>query len=246
ASVSLEGTNLLVGFDPTNVVVGERIAVVANDGTQRFEHTLTAQDIATGSVTLDVGEVSNASAALVDLAGNLSGFTTTSGKAPGVNMEVTGDVSEIYGQNRDNIFAVDDVNLLNNVKVIEGNSGIDTLKLTGAEQELNLSTWTGRLSSVEVIDITGSGNNTLNISLGDVLDQGSRGAFISDESMQLAVKGDAGDVVMLSDLLPNGMDVGDWENIGDVVSAGISYDVYLHSGMDAEILVQQGVDVQFH
>ncbi|MFZ1873191.1 MAG: Ig-like domain-containing protein, partial [Chania sp.] len=42
ASVSLEGTNLLVGFDPTNVVVGERIAVVANDGTQRFEHTLTA------------------------------------------------------------------------------------------------------------------------------------------------------------------------------------------------------------
>jgi hypothetical protein len=30
-----------------------------------------------------------------------------------------------------------------------------------------------------------------------------------------------------------------------VVSAGITYDVYLHSGMDAELLVQQGVEVQF-
>ncbi|MFZ1873380.1 MAG: hypothetical protein WAU54_11505, partial [Chania sp.] len=140
---------------------------------------------------------------------------------------------------------VDDVNLLNNVKVIEGNGGVDVLKLTGSDQVLDLSSWTGRLSSVEVIDITGSGNNTLNISLGDVLDQGSRGAFISDESVQLAVKGDAGDVVTLSDLLPNGMDVGDWENLGEVISAGISYDVYLHSGMDAELLVQQGVTVQF-
>ncbi|AKG67691.1 hypothetical protein WN53_00240 [Serratia fonticola] len=245
-AVRLEGTNLLVEFDPTNVVVGERISVVADGGAQRFEHTLSAQDIAAGSVTLAVGSVSSASAALVDLAGNLSGFANTSGAAPGVNMGVTGDVSEIYGQNRDNIFTVDDVNVLNNVKVIEGNDGIDTLKLTGADQVLDLSAWAGRLSSVEIIDITGSGNNTLKISLGDVLDQGFRGAFINDDSVQLAVKGDAGDVVMLSDLLPNGMDVGDWENLGEVISAGISYDVYHHTGLEAEILVQQGVDVQFH
>ncbi|KFK94905.1 MULTISPECIES: Ig-like domain repeat protein [unclassified Serratia (in: enterobacteria)] len=245
ASVSLQGTNLLVGFDPANVVVGERIAVVADGGTHRFEHTLTEQDIAAGSVTLDVGTVSNASVALVDLAGNLSNFTTTSGSAPGVNMTVTGDVSEIYGQNRDNIFTVADVDVLNNVKVIEGNGGVDVLKLTGADQVLDLSAWSGRLSSVEVIDITGSGNNTLKLSLGDVLDQGFRGAFINDESVQLAVKGNAGDVVMLNDLLPNGMDVGDWESLGEVVSAGISYEVYHHTGMEAELLVQQGVTVQF-
>ncbi|VTR32869.1 Uncharacterised protein [Serratia fonticola] len=177
-------------------------------GPQRFEHTLTAQDIAAGSMVLEVGAVGTASVALVDLSGNVSGFVNTSGAAPGVNMGVTGDVSEVYGNNRDNIFTVDDVNVLNNVKLIEGNGGIDTLKLTGADQVLDLSAWAGRLSSVEVIDITGSGNNTLKISLGDVLDQGFRGAFINDESVQLAVKGDAGDVVMLSDLLPNGMDVG--------------------------------------
>ncbi|VXD01336.1 conserved hypothetical protein [Enterobacterales bacterium 8AC] len=245
-SVRLEGNNLLVEFDPTNVVEGERISVVADGGAQRFEHTLSAQDIAAGAVTLDVGAVTSASVALVDLAGNLSSYVNTSGSAPGVNMNVTGDVSEIYGQNRDNIFTVDDVNLLNNVKVIEGNDGIDTLKLTGADQVLDLSAWAGRLSSVEVIDITGSGNNTLKISLGDVLDQGFRGAFVNDDSVQLAVKGNAGDVVMLSDLLPNGMDVGDWENLGEVISAGISYDVYHHTGLEAEILIQQGVDVQLH
>ncbi|CAI1819955.1 putative fimbrial outer membrane usher protein [Serratia fonticola] len=244
-AVSLDGTNLLVEFDPTNVAVGERITVIADGGAQRFEHTLTAQDIAAGSMVLEVGAVGTASVALVDLSGNVSGFVNTSGAAPGVNMGVTGDVSEVYGNNRDNIFTVDDVNVLNNVKLIEGNGGIDTLKLTGADQVLDLSAWAGRLSSVEVIDITGSGNNTLKISLGDVLDQGFRGAFINDESVQLAVKGDAGDVVMLSDLLPNGMDVGDWENLGEVISAGISYDVYHHTGLEAELLVQQGVTVQF-
>ncbi|MHA7844957.1 Ig-like domain-containing protein [Serratia sp. D1N4] len=246
AAVRLEGSRLLVEFDPLNVAVGERIAVVADDGTQRFEHTLTAQDIAAGSVTLDVGSANSASVALVDLAGNLSGFTNTSGSVPGVNMTVTGDVSEIYGHHRDNIFTVDDVNALNSVKVIEGNGGIDTLKLTGADQVLDLSAWTGRLSSLEVIDITGSGNNTLKLSLGDVLEQGSHGAFINENTVQLAVKGDAGDVVMLSDLLPNGMDVGDWESLGEVISAGISYDVYHHTGLEADVLVQQGVDVQFH
>ncbi|VXD01324.1 conserved hypothetical protein [Enterobacterales bacterium 8AC] len=245
SAVRLEGNNLLVEFDPANVAVGERITVIADGGAHRFEHTLSAQDVAAGSVTLDVGSVSSASAALVDLAGNLSSFANTSGSAPGVNMGITGDVSEVYGQNRDNIFTVDDVNLLSNVKVIEGNGGIDTLKLTGADQVLDLSAWSGRLSSVEVIDITGSGNNTLKISLGDVLDQGFRGAFINDDSVQMAVKGNAGDVVMLSDLLPNGMDVGDWENLGEVVAAGVSYDVYHHTGLEAEILVQQGVTVQY-
>ncbi|MNW19378.1 hypothetical protein D3C71_2193440 [compost metagenome] len=63
--------------------------------------------------------------------------------------------------------------------------------------------------------------------------------------MQLAVKGNVGDKVLLSDLLPNGMDVGDWEALGSVTSAGVVYEVYQHTGLDAELLVQQGVMVQF-
>ncbi|KLG04700.1 hypothetical protein YA49_20265, partial [Enterobacter cloacae subsp. cloacae] len=249
AAVRLDGSNLTVEFVTTGVTAGDRVSVVTvdtNGNTHRFEHILSAEDIAAGSVTLDVEGASTASAALIDQAGNLSGYTSTSGPVPGVNMDITGDVTEIYGQGRDNIFSVEDVSLLGNVNVIEGNAGVDTLKLTGADQVLDLSGWKGRLSSVEVIDITGTGNNTLKISLGDVLDQGNQGAFINDDSVQLAVKGNAGDVVMLSDLLPNGMDVGDWENLGEVISAGISYDVYQHTELGAEILIQQGVEVQFH
>ncbi|MGU3412583.1 Ig-like domain-containing protein [Enterobacteriaceae bacterium C34A] len=250
-SVRLDGTNLVVEFNPNGIAAGDRISVVTDGGAHRFEHTLTAEDVAAGSVTLDVGAATTASAALVDQAGNLSNFTTTSGLTPGVNMNVTGDVSEVYGQNRDNIFSVSDVSLLDNVKVIEGNNGIDTLKLTGADQVLDLSGWQGRLSSVEIIDITGSGDNTLKISLGDVLDQGYKNAFsAADETeignVQLAVKGNKGDVVVLNDLLPNGMDVGHWENLGEVTAAGIKYDLYQHSGMNADILIQQDVDVQFH
>ncbi|MBK5344656.1 Ig-like domain repeat protein [Pseudomonas sp. TH49] len=243
SSILLNGNQLQVDFNPADVVAGDRIAIIADGGAQRFEHTLTQDDIATGFVNMDVGSVSSASAALVDQAGNLSGFVNTD-TVPGVNSILIGDVSEVYGQARDNIFTINDVSVLDQIKVIEGNAGVDTLKLVGANQVLDLSTWQGRLSSVEVIDLTGSGDNTLKVSLGDVLDIGHLGAFINDDSVQLAVKGNAGDVVQLSDLLPNGMDVGDWENLGEVIAAGVTYDVYHHTGLEAEILVQQGVTVQ--
>ena len=245
SSIQLDGTHLLVGFDPANVAVGDRIAVIADGGAQRFEHTLTQADIAAGSVTLEVGSIGSASAALVDQAGNLSGFANT-GAAPSMNYLLNGDVTEVYGQNRDNVFSITDVSVLEQIKVIEGNAGVDTLKLTGADQVLDLSALQGRLSSIEVIDLTGSGDNTLKLSLGDVLDLGNQRSFINDDNVQLAVKGDAGDVVMLSDLLPNGMDIGDWENLGQVTAAGVVYEVYQHTGLEAEILVQQGVVVEFH
>ncbi|WP_205895549.1 hypothetical protein, partial [Metapseudomonas otitidis] len=229
---------------PSDVAVGDRIAVIADGGAQRFEYTLTEVDIIAGSVSLEVGAISSASAALVDQAGNLSGYANT-GSNPSVNSVLTGDVSEVYGTTKDNVFTIGDVSVLQDIKVIEGNAGVDTLKLAGANQVLDLSAWQGRLSSIEVIDITGSGDNTLKISLGDVLDLGHRGAFISDDSVQLAIKGNAGDTVELSDLLPNGMDVGDWELLGDVTAAGVVYEVYHHTELAAEILVQQGVTVQF-
>ncbi|WP_336332605.1 Ig-like domain-containing protein [Pseudomonas putida] len=245
SSIQLDGSHLQVGFDASNVAVGDRIAIIADGGAQRFEHTLTQEDIAAGFVNLEVGSISSASAAIVDQAGNLSGFANT-GAAPSVNYLLTGDVTEVYGQSRDNVFSIEDVSVLDQIKVIEGNGGVDTLRLLGADQVLDLSALQGRLSSIEVIDLSGTGNNTLKVSLGDVLELGNQRAFINDDNVQLAIKGDAGDVVMLNDLLPNGMDVGDWENLGSVTAAGIVYEVYQHTGLEAEILVQEGVAVQLH
>ncbi|WP_172825937.1 Ig-like domain-containing protein [Pseudomonas sp. URMO17WK12:I11] len=244
SSVQMAGTHLQVGFDSAFIAVGDRVAVIADGGERRFEHTLTQQDIAAGFVKLDVGSISSASAALVDKAGNSSGFINTDA-APAANTVLTGDVTEVYGQSRDNVFSLHDVSVLDQIHRVEGSGGVDSLRLLGANQVLDLSAVKGRLSSIEVIDLTGTGDNTVKLALGDVLELGNHRAFISDDCVQLAVKGNVGDKVLLSDLLPNGMDVGDWEALGSVTSAGVVYEVYQHTGLDAELLVQQGVMVQF-
>ncbi|WP_260331919.1 Ig-like domain-containing protein, partial [Paraburkholderia sp. Kb1A] len=131
---------------------------------------------------------------------------------------------------------------------IHTESGVDTLTLMGSALMgsglvLDLANVGEKLSSVEVFDITGTGNNTLKLSLGDVLEQGGKDLFIADGRTQVMVKGDAGDRVELSDLLPDGEDIGDWtQQSGNTTVDGIEYDVFYHSGLNAELLVQHGVE----
>ena len=124
----------------------------------------------------------------------------------------------------------------------EGTDAIDTLTLNGANQVLDLTALAeGQVTSMEVIDITGTGNNTLNLSLSDVLAQGGNSLFTGDDSTQMMIKGNAGDVVNLADLLPDGTDPGDWASAGTATVAGVVYNVYQHSSQDAQLLVQDGV-----
>ncbi|KAA6177452.1 Ig-like domain repeat protein [Pseudomonas marginalis] len=123
----------------------------------------------------------------------------------------------------------------------EGSDAIDTLVLTGANQVLDLSALTAQVSSIEVIDITGTGDNTLNLSLSDVLSQGGDSLFTADEATQMMIKGNAGDVVNLDDLLADGTDPGDWAGQGQVIVEGVTYNVFQHSSLDAQLLVQDGV-----
>ncbi|CRL51644.1 Ig-like domain-containing protein [Pseudomonas sp. URMO17WK12:I11] len=244
ASIELVDTHLQVGFNPSHVRVGERIAVVADGGAHRFEYTLTQEDVAAGFVKLEVGSISSVSAAVVTQGGNVSDFVTIGQASVGVTTVLTGEITEVYGLRRDDIFSVDDVSVLGQIDRIDGNRGVDALNLLGTDQVLDLSAVVGRLSSIEVIDLTGTGNNTVKVSLGDVLELGNHRAFTSDDTAQLAVKGNTGDVVLLSDLLPNGMDVGDWEALGPLTASGIVYEVYQHTVLDAQLLVQDGVMVQ--
>lgn len=120
-----------------------------------------------------------------------------------------------------------------------GDEQTNILKLTGADQVLDFSQLGDRISSVEVVDLTGTGNNMLKLSLNDVLEQGSKGMFINDDSTQMMVKGDAGDKVDLAGLL------GDWANQGAVTVGGVVYDVYQNGSLNIELLVQQGVETSF-
>jgi methionine-rich copper-binding protein CopC len=71
---------------------------------------------------------------------------------------------------------------------IDGGNGTDTLKLSGAGLNFNLASFRNRIDSIEVIDLTGSGNNSLTLTARDVLN-------LSDYSNRLKVDGNAGDTV---------------------------------------------------
>ncbi|OPA85535.1 hypothetical protein BFW86_22530 [Pseudomonas fluorescens] len=148
------------------------------------------------------------------------------------------DESEI---NADQIISIANVNEIEDGQVIEGGAGIDTFRITGADQVIDLTALADKVTSMEIIDITGTGNNTLNLSLGDVLAQGGGSLFTGDDVTQMMIKGNAGDVVNLDDLMPDGTDPGDWASMGTTTVAGVTYNVYQHSTLDAQLLVQDGV-----
>jgi hypothetical protein len=129
---------------------------------------------------------------------------------------------------------------------IFGTSGVDTLKLTGANQVLDLTKLTGdsgaaKIASIEKFDITGTGNNTLKISINDVLHLGETDLFRKDGKVQVMLDGDAGDKVQLANLHDHGTAPGNWQAGGTTTIGGATYQVYSYSNLDAEVLIKQAV-----
>lgn len=73
---------------------------------------------------------------------------------------------------------------------IDGGSGSDTLRLSGAGQTLDLALFRNRIEGIETIDLSGSGNNTLKVLARDLLN-------LNELSNTLTVDGNAGDKVVL-------------------------------------------------
>jgi hypothetical protein len=145
---------------------------------------------------------------------------------------------------------------------VDGGSGIDTFKLDGAGIALDLGnianqgagapSSSSRIESIERIDLTGSGNNTLTLGLSDVLDMAGMNAFNNatgwadgsynlasggangtnpERRHQLVIDGDAGDVVNAS---------GWGASVGTVTNGGVTYNVY-NQGLFAQLLVDTEV-----
>lgn len=144
----------------------------------------------------------------------------------------------------DSIRAISDVEDLASHALVGSEERIDTLELTGKAHLLDLSANPDYIDSIEIIDLTGTGDNTLRIDLNALLQHGEKDLFIEDGKTQMVVKGNEGDVVQLADILPEGGHISEWQHMdGTVTVAGVEYQVYSH-GEDAELLVQQGVKTE--
>ncbi|MDN7430403.1 Ig-like domain-containing protein [Burkholderia sp. AU45388] len=166
---------------------------------------------------------------------------------PPAFLELAGDTA-YYGGSGDTVFTVGDVSYFTrNSSGVHGGAGVDTLKLTGSGQTLDLATLMDvgghcKISSIEIVDITGTGNNALKLSMRDVLELGHENVFRSDGHTQLMVKGDAGDRVELSGM--KGLDAGQWTKHGLVAVDGLAFMLYENAAMNVELLVQAIVTTQ--
>ncbi len=132
--------------------------------------------------------------------------------------------------NASNISALEQTGAGNRARV-DGGGGVDTLKLDGAGLTLDLTKISNtRIQDIEIIDIRGSGNNTLELNLNDLLDA-------STSTNILKVLGNSGDIVNASGLI---------KTTSTETENGIAYDVYTYSDAKAALWVQQNVKVNMH
>ncbi|WP_414443413.1 Ig-like domain-containing protein [Burkholderia sp. 22PA0106] len=248
-SVSFDGNGgmMTVKFSPGQVAPGHKLSLII-DG-RLYEHALSESNLATGMVRFNAPVIGakQVSAALVDPAGNISSYRDDRGamlNAP-TEQALTGTISR-YGGKGNTVFTVADVGYFASDRAgAHGGAGIDTLKLTGANQVLDVMALNNgaadKLSGIEVIDLTGSGNNTLRMSMADVLNLGHPNAFRQDGYSQMRVTGNAGDRVELVGM-PD-LAGGSWASAGNVVLDGAQYVVYRNDALKAELFVRNGVAV---
>jgi Ca2+-binding RTX toxin-like protein len=97
-----------------------------------------------------------------------------------------GGFDVLYSAAGDDVLAMSD----SNFNRLDGGSGNDILRLDGTSLALDLTKIANnRISGIEQIDITGSGNNVLALKRLDVL-------ALSDETSQLIVRGNTGDTLV--------------------------------------------------
>lgn len=73
-------------------------------------------------------------------------------------------------------------------RLADGGTGIDTLVLNGSGLKVNMTDARHRMENIEAIDLTGQGNNTLDVNLLDILN-------LSDRDNTLRIDGNTGDSI---------------------------------------------------
>jgi len=115
-----------------------------------------------------------------------------------------GGMDVLYGGEGNDTLAISDLA----PQRIDGGTGEDTLQVDGTNLAIDLGSLP--ISGIETVDITGTGDNTLTLSVLDVLEA-------SDSSNVLKVLGDLGDQVIAE---------GVWTADGQQLDGGVMFDVF--------------------
>ena len=116
----------------------------------------------------------------------------------------------------------DDILVYDNLDTYDGGTGSDTLNVTGTGENIDLSTVD--LTDMEIIDLTGTGNNQITFVIQDILDT-------TDENDQMIFDGNAGD-----DVTSAGQG---WVQGADQVIDAETYNTYTAGG--ATLLVDEDI-----
>ncbi|MDP2902113.1 MAG: DUF4347 domain-containing protein [Methylovulum sp.] len=237
--------DLIIGAPQNDAVTSEagRSYVIFGSNSTQFGQTTVDQ---VGTDNADTLTSTTASQTIIAKAGN---DTLIGGD--GADVLYGGGGNDRFELSADNIAKLALGVTSSNLARVDGGSGTDTLALSGAGVTLDLTAVKNQMSgsrieSIERIDLTGTGNNTLTLAAADVLDMGAMNQFNNGNGWtnlgasvgrhQLVIDGNGGDLV--TNVLSN------WTAQGiTVTNGGNSYDVYNSTSTLAQLLINTNVAI---